>query len=140
MNADKLIADLKRDEGWRASAYRDSRGYLTIGYGFLIDPEKGGEMPVAVGDFWLRIASQARWDDLKERIPWVDSLPERAQRGLANMAYQIGPAGVMKFQKMLASLKRHSYDEAAAEALDSAWARQTPTRAHRVASMLRNTL
>ena len=43
MNA-KLIKDLKRDEGWVPHAYKDSLGFWTIGYGFLIDEKRGGEL------------------------------------------------------------------------------------------------
>ena len=32
-----LLADLKRDEGFRGRPYRDGEGFLTIGYGTLIE-------------------------------------------------------------------------------------------------------
>ena len=38
----ELTALIKKHEGFRAAAYRDTRGNLTIGYGRLIDPRRGG--------------------------------------------------------------------------------------------------
>jgi lysozyme len=34
---DKLIAEIKRHEGFRPMAYRDTEGFLTIGYGLNLD-------------------------------------------------------------------------------------------------------
>ena len=39
---DDLLNLIRKHEGFRASAYRDTRGYLTIGYGRLIDARRGG--------------------------------------------------------------------------------------------------
>lgn len=36
-----LLNLIRKHEGFRASAYRDTRGYLTIGYGRLIDARRG---------------------------------------------------------------------------------------------------
>lgn len=37
-----LVAELERDEGFRAKPYRDSKGYWTVGIGRLIDKRRGG--------------------------------------------------------------------------------------------------
>jgi len=138
VNFDTLLSDLRRDEGWRESAYEDSLGFLTIGYGFLIDARKGGALPRAIGDAWLEHAAQARWSALLAELPWLETQPEAVQRALANMAYQLGCGGVMRFRKMLAALERGDRQKAADEALDSTWARvQTPNRAQRVAALIR---
>ena len=42
MNVEDVISDLQDDEGFRPFAYPDSEGYLTIGFGTLVDPRKGG--------------------------------------------------------------------------------------------------
>ena len=76
-------------------------------------------------------------------IVW-SGLPVRARETLLEMAYQMGVAGLMAFNLMLLAVHaaeqseehdktlkhwRKAYDEA----LDSAWARETPVRARRVA-------
>lgn len=136
---DALLADLVRDEGWQESPYRDSLGFLTIGYGFLIDERKPVKLPREVGELWLRIAAEERWHSLLNRLPWLADQPEDVQRALANMAYQMGPDGVLKFSKMLLALRNGSRERAAAESLDSTWAKQTPLRAQRVAKLIRGT-
>jgi lysozyme len=45
--------------------------------------------------------------------------------------------GVLKFQKMLAALQARDYNAARREALDSAWAKQTPQRAKRVTGLFK---
>ena len=43
MDRDKLIEELRADEGEKLVAYRDHLGYWTIGVGHLIDPAKGAD-------------------------------------------------------------------------------------------------
>jgi lysozyme len=134
---DKLLADLRSDEGWRESPYRYSLDFLTIGYGFLIDERKSVKLPRAVGDLWLELVARDKWSDLLGRLPWLSEQPEDVQRALANMAYQMGVGGVLGFRTMLAALTANDRVRAAEAALDSTWARQTSARALRVAALLR---
>lgn len=145
---DELITDLKRDEGWRPFAYDDAsgepvhkgfelEGYVTIGYGFCIDSEKGSPLPRKVAEYWLGLLVNKRWIDLVTRIPWLVDQPANVQRALGNMAYQLGVSGVLRFQKMLDALGAGDRETAADEALDSKWAKQTPNRAKRVAALIR---
>ena len=53
------------------------------------------------------------------------------------MAYQLGVEGVMKFKKMIAALQNGDYDRAADEMADSLWAKQTPSRAQRLMTLMR---
>jgi len=140
MDFDRLLDDLKQDEGWEPSAYQDSLGYWTIGYGFLIDKAKGGEIPLEVAEFWLEYEAGEKWNAFVSRHPWVISQPEDVQRALANMSYQMGVGGVSKFENMIAALKAGDREKAALEAMNSTWADQTPNRALRVSSMLRGTV
>lgn len=134
---DQLLSDLRSDEGWNPFVYDDHLGYQTIGYGFLIDPQKGGGLPKPVAEFWLRYAVNERLDAFKKAWPEFDAQPTDVQRALANMVYQLGVHGVLAFHKMLDALKRGDRAEAALEALNSKWQTQTPARARRVASLLR---
>ncbi len=133
---DELVEDLKTDEGWRASAYKDHLGYLTIGYGFLIEEHKGGQLPLHIAELWLVHAVNIRFNQLLNLHPWIQSQPEDVQRALGNMAYQLGVGGVHRFKKMLAALQANNRALAKFEALDSTWAKQTPGRANRVAALI----
>ena len=137
MNRDRLKFQLKHDEGWRASAYQDHLGFWTIGYGFLIDERRCGKLPARVAEFWLDHLLDKLTAELAVRVPCWDEQPEIVQEALANMAYQLGVNGLLKFKRMLRAVALRHYGEAARHALDSKWAEQTPNRARRVANMIR---
>ena len=44
---------IRKHDGFRASAYRYTRGYLTIGYGRLIDARRGGGITSQEAEFLL---------------------------------------------------------------------------------------
>lgn len=133
---EQIVEDLKRHEGWRASAYRDSEGYLTIGWGFLIDERKRGRLPVPVAHYWLAYELDQIQDRLDAVLPWLDNAPDTIRRALVNMAYQLGVSGLLKFRKTLALLEIGKYQDAAEESLRSRWAEQTPNRAKEVAEWI----
>jgi len=134
---DRLIEDLKTDEGWSPTVYKDTEGYDTIGYGFLVDVRRGGGLPKRIAEQWLEYAAQRRWWALCSKKPFLLEMPEHVQRAVGNMAYQLGVNGVIGFRNMLAALERFDFDTAAREALASRWATQTPRRAERVARLMR---
>ncbi len=136
MNADQLVEDLKSDEGWVPHVYKDSLGYWTIGYGFLVDKQKGGRLPRKVADFWLRLEVEERYEKLKEEIPWITEHPEPVQRALVNMSYQMGIKGVLGFHNTLRLIQKRLYAKAAVSAMASKWATQTSNRAERVTSLI----
>ena len=137
MNVEDVISDLQDDEGFRPFAYPDSEGYLTIGFGTLVDPRKGG-ITMDEGMYLLRNRLATNLGRLDQLRPYWRTYPDEVQRGLANMAYQLGPVGVHSFAKMWAALENLDWEGAAREALDSKWAAQTPDRAKRVAAMIRS--
>ena len=63
-------------------------------------------------------------------------IPIKGKCILCEMTFQMGPAGVGKFKNMLIALQNQSYAEAAAEMLDSRWAKQTPNRAKKLSSQM----
>lgn len=145
MLVDDLANDLRIDEGFVPHGYDDKtgkavtcEGWLTAGYGFLIDARKGAGIPRPVAEYWLRYAINERVDELRKQWPAFDRQPYDVQRAVGNMAYQLGAHGVLGFPKMLLWLVMGDRAAAANEALDSEWARtQTPKRAKRVAALIR---
>lgn len=133
----QLVEDLKSDEGFVPFVYNDHLGFSTIGYGFLVDQRRGGEIPEPIAEQWLVYGATKRWNDLVSRHPWLVDQPEDVQRALGNMVYQLGVNGVSNFKNMLAALTAGNRVEAAIHALDSRWAEQTPNRAKRVAALIR---
>ena len=49
----RLRGQLKVDEGYRGTLYKDSLGYWTIGYGRLLDPLKGGSISADEAEYLL---------------------------------------------------------------------------------------
>ena len=50
---DNLLNPIRKHEGFRSGAYCDTQGYLTIGYGRLIDARRGGGITDAEAEFLL---------------------------------------------------------------------------------------
>lgn len=135
MNLDLLVADLERDEGYRQFPYEDTAGKLTIGIGLnLTDVGLSREEAL----FILRDRINSILLRLDELVLGFSELSPDRQRALANMAYNMGVKRLLKFTDMLTALYEHRYDDAAAAALDSVWARQVGDRATRIANLIRS--
>jgi GH24 family phage-related lysozyme (muramidase) len=81
MNAparERLLAHLAVDEGCVLHAYPDSLGYLTIGYGRLIDRRRGGGITNAEALMLLENDVDRHWHELVHRFPWVEAIPQHA--------------------------------------------------------------
>lgn len=138
-----LFDVLKLEEGYREKVYRCSEGYPTIGIGTKIGP-KNAPLSNYIFKVSQRVAKVMLDDEVVDiigrlnNLTWYHSLDESRQIIIQSMCYQMGVDGVLKFRKMIDALSRGHWNEAASQALDSLWARQTPKRAHRHAEVLRN--
>lgn len=128
-----LAQQLEREEGRVEHAYRDSLGYLTIGVGRLIDERKGGRLRPIEINFLLDNDIAEKSAEVVQALPWSATLAPARQAVLVQMAFQLGTAGLLKFQRALAAVRDAHYSLAAQEMLDSDWAKQTPARARRMA-------
>jgi lysozyme len=129
-----VAADLVGHEDFRSKPYRDTQGYLTIGYGRNLDTRGITEPEGAIlRDNDINTAML----ELSRYAPSWTTHPESVQRALINMAFNLGTLGLMKFERMWHHLDRRQYDRAATEALDSLWARQVGHRASDVANWIR---
>ena len=134
---DELRRDLMRHEGCVLHAYPDSKGYLTIGIGRLIDKRRGGGISQQEAEYLFDNDVERVLTALNQQLEWFHRMPDRKKRALANMAFQMGINGLLGFRRMLAAVRRGDWTRARAEALDSDWARKdTARRALEVANML----
>jgi len=126
-----IIEQLKRDEGIRRTAYQDSLGIWTVGVGHnLRVPLSDAAIEQILADDLLAVDTACR------ALPvWYQLSPAR-QGVLLNMAFNLGFAGLMGFQKMHAALRAHDYERAAAEMLDSDAAREVGARYDRLAKQM----
>ena len=135
---EQLTAQLKRDEGTKATVYKDTLGFDTIGVGRLIDSRKPGAglRPDEI-DYLLRNDINDRVQALTKALPWFSALDETRRGVLINMAFQLGTAGLLGFKSTLALVATGKYAEAAEQMLKSKWATQTPARAKRLAEQMK---
>ena len=135
---EKLAAQLRRDEGTKATVYKDTLGFDTIGVGRLIDSRKPGTgLRQDEIDYLLRNDINDRVQALTKDLPWFDRLDEARRGVLTNMAFQLGTAGLLGFKSTLALIAAGKYAEAAEQMLKSKWATQTPSRAKRLAEQMK---
>ena len=134
---DKLIEQLRRDEGERLAAYQDHLGFWTIGVGRLIDARKGGGITKEESAYLLSNDIDYVLETLPKRISFFHRLDEVRQAALCNMAFQMGVGGLMTFVTALDFMYKGDFEKAADNFLMSKWAVQTPKRAARIAEQIR---
>jgi lysozyme len=127
-------ATILRHEGLRLKPYHCPAGKLTIGIGRNIE-DRG----ITQGEAYMLLETDLDEcvADLKMLFPDFDQIDPPRQEALVNMRFQLGGGTLRKFRRMVKAVKTEDWEEAKVEALDSAWARQTPQRAHEVAEVLR---
>ncbi len=133
---DKLVKQLRRDEGEVLHAYEDHLGFLTIGVGRLIDKRKGGSISQEESAYLLNNDIDTRTVELERRIPWFKGLDEARRGVLLNMAFQLGVDGLLAFKNTLKEVQDGNYSKASEMMLLSKWATQTPERAKRLAKQM----
>ena len=132
---DKLVEMIKQHEGVVKHAYKDSRGYLTIGVGRLIDEKLGGGLSGDEIDYLL-MNDLTRCRAEAETYPWFAGLSGARQAVVISMLFNIGKPRWDGFKKAQAAIEAGDYGEAAAQMLDSRWAGQVGHRAEELAGMM----
>ena len=130
----KIMSDLRYDEGLRLKPYTCPNGKLTIGYGRNLD-QKGITRDEA--EYLLSQDVESVYLDLFVKLPFFNGLPEKIQAALINMAYNMGTTALFTFRRMLIALEIGRFDKAADAVLMSLYARQVPNRAKRIATLIR---
>jgi len=117
-----LKNELKRDEGFSAKPYYDTKGNLTIGYGKNL--ETGISKFIADIQLGEDIANIEEW--LSEYSWWESVNPVR-KRALINMG-MMGQGSFSSFIKMIRAIELDQWGLVAVEALDSDWAKDVGSR------------
>lgn len=125
---DALVDRIKQHEGFRAKPYQCNRGVWTIGYGVTSIEEDEAETLLII-----------KLHKLRAKLQYHISYHSEAVQGvLVEMAFQMGIRGLFGFRKMWLALDAGNYGLAAAEMLDSEWARKdSPGRAKKLAEIMR---
>jgi lysozyme len=127
---------IRKHEGFRDKVYFDTEGVPTIGYGhaFLV----GSKLPI-----W--IIEALFWMDHAEAVKGYESLgldlSDARRAVVVNMIFNLGLTRFLGFKETIRALRAGNYIKAAAEMLDSKWARQVgPGRSEELAQMMRTGL
>jgi len=142
IDMEKLLASVKKHEGYRNKVYLDTLGKRTVGVGHL-----------CVEDFWEddkeyeeKFLMTILEHDLQSAIKSAEELCEGynisddAKIIIIEMIFQLGKSGVSKFRNMWKALAEDppSYHVASIEMLDSRWAKQTPNRAQEMSDHMKS--
>lgn len=137
-------AELTCDEGLRLFVYDDAtgmpikpgtlvRGHPTIGVGRALDVEG---LTAAEASFLLSDDETTVNAALEQSLSWFSVLDPVRQRVLAEMAFNMGVAGLLGFHDTLAAVQTGEWQAAHDGMLASHWAQQVGARAQRLAEMM----
>ena len=140
----RVMEQLKIDEGVVHEVYLDHLGLPTVGIGHLIletDPEHGAEVGTPITE---ERCEELFMQDLDVALSECEKLygddwegfPEEVQEILVNLLFNVGRPRLSKFVKMNAALAQGDWTEAAVEGRDSLWYKQVGNRAERLMSRL----
>jgi len=123
----KLTKMIKRNEGLRLTPYRCSAGKLTIGYGRNLEDN-------GITNYEAEVLLAKDINDARESARLFVSeifktLSLNRQNALIDMALNLGLPRLSQFVKLKSAIIKGDFDKAAAEMLDSKWAKQVGYRA-----------
>jgi len=127
---------IKQHEGFVEHAYKDSEGYLTIGYGRLIDERLGGGISAKEAEFLLMNDINQVIEAAKKYTFW-DSLNEPRKAVIISMMFNLGQPRFDKFRNTKDAIHSGNFELAASEMLNSMWRKQVGYRAEHLAEMMR---
>lgn len=136
---------IRRHEGLRLTAYRDTAGKLTVGYGFNLDAgaakaicavlkldyegiRNGAEITEADADAILDLQLGMVNAQAKTLFANFQAMPADVQAVAQDLIFNLGLNGFMKFRDTIASLKAGDWSAAADHLKDSLWYRQVGSR------------
>ena len=139
----KLLALLRQLEGLCLTAYQDTVGVWTIGYGHNLQAH-GYTAADAAKQVWTREqsetalqldASQAL-NDVLSHWSWAKDLDDVRQAVLVDMVFQMGVGKVSRFVDTLPAIESGHYANASTLILKSTWAHQTHQRCATLSAMM----
>ena len=130
----RLLARLARHEGLRLKPYRDTAGKLTIGIGRNLTDVgiTASEATYLLGnDVQTAIAA------LKAEWPWALRLEPLRAEVMIELVFNMGAGALRQFKQFLIAMEVGAFTAAAADLLESEWAREVGQRAQELAAIIR---
>ena len=141
---------LQMDEGVQLHAYYDPMHVLTVGVGRNLEVSPGLNIlhrKIKLGDSITQAEAEALLEEdidrvlsaLRKQIANFNSLPERYQKVLINMSFQLGTNGIMKWHDMLYAMSQGKDDDIIKAIKDSHYYHQCTNRANRMIQLIQGT-
>lgn len=138
-----MKSDTKKNEGFRSTIYKDTKGIETVGQGFNTqDPVTRDMLPKDVAEGKRAITKQENETTYNKRMDLAkqdartylgakdyDALDDNRKSVLHDMSYNIGLTRLMKFEKLKDAIQKKDWERAGAEILNSKYAKDVPERA-----------
>lgn len=127
---------IEGNEGRESRLYKCTKSKQTIGVGRNLSANGVNQDEIDLmftND--LDLSFRALWNVFSTRT--VDDMPPRRRMALMDLMFNIGEPRFRTFKKMIAAVKEDNWELAIVELLDSAYARQLPTRARKNACLLK---
>jgi lysozyme len=137
--SDRILADLERDEGYRAHSYRDTENIWSLGIGRNLEanPLTGDEWKqlLDAGEIAVSISLAGSRRLVRNALPviavqcattfaWWVALHEPRREVISNLVFNLGLKKLLGFREMLKAMAAGDYDRAAEELQDSRWFKQ----------------
>lgn len=139
MTDQRLVHDVQSAEGCRLTAYRDTLGYWTIGWGHLLDQSidwTGQEWTQATADHQLA-ADIDEADQQAMNLPEVAGLNTCRTNAIIELVFNMGLHTWQTFENTRRALSTGNWQAAHDGLLASRWAIQVgPTRSQRLAGYI----
>lgn len=129
-----FLTHLKDREGFRNKVYLDSLGKPTAGVGHLLTEEEnktykvGDVIPDNILDNWLKQDALKAWNAALQQSKDLNVTDLDFIDSLASVNFQLGTGWFKIHKNTWKFLKDKRYEEAAKEAANSTWFKQTPVR------------
>lgn len=133
MDRQRLFAQLRLHEGVEHKPYQCTAGYLTIGVGRNIEERGLSDDEI---DYILNNDVNIATDELVDTFDWYADLSDVRQRVVVDMVFNLGMPRFKQFQNMISAIEAGDWSEAAAQMMDSRWAKQVGARAERLRDMM----
>ena len=145
---EKLLASVKKHEGYRNKVYLDTLNKRTVGVGHLCVEDFWEDDKEYEEKFLMDILEADLQNAIKSAQDLINNCPSGGKANISSdaeiiiieMVFQLGKSGVSKFRNMWKALQQDppQYDVASIEMLDSRWAKQTPNRAKAMADQMKS--
>jgi GH24 family phage-related lysozyme (muramidase) len=133
-------------EGFRAYTYRDTRGKLTIGYGFNLDAPGAEERCAAVGVDYAAVSFAGQGITQAQALALLDEgittaqdaaiitlagfmdMPDVVQLVIIDMLFNLGREKFQEFPRLIAAAEAHEWQRMVNEMRASLWFGQVGAR------------